>query len=102
MLALAWVGGEIGTTGGSEYGTKPTNARLWLARARDLRLQEVKLMAERLGTDRLQLCLLGGDAHIEQTCDGYKLLGPSTAVIGSLSNEGGGDKQARGLVTGRA
>ena len=88
VLAIGFMTGEVGAAGGSEFSTKPSNARLWLARARDVRRREVKLMAERLGTDRWQLCLLGADVRIETAPDGQSLFAPSTAMIGSLTAQG--------------
>lgn len=48
-------------------------------------------MAERIGTDRWQLCLLGADVRIERATDGQNLLAPSTAMIGNLTTQGASD-----------
>lgn len=45
-------------------------------------------MAERIGTDRWQLCLLGADVRIESASDRYALFAPSTAAIGNLTTHG--------------
>lgn len=48
-------------------------------------------MAERIGTDRWQLCLLGADVRIEEAPDGRSLFAPSMAMIGHLTTQGDRD-----------
>lgn len=86
---IALVSGEWGTT---SRGSRSTNARLWLERARDLRRPEVRLLAERLGTDGIELCLLGAAVRVERRGEVQTLYGSSAGMVGQLVPHRSGPK----------
>ena len=81
MAVLAFVSGEVGRS--ANAASRP-NAKIMLRHVRDVRQSESRLLAERLGSDRLELCLLGVDVRVERDNDGWILLGRQNAVIGKL------------------
>ena len=81
MALLAFLSGEVGRSANSAG--RP-NAKLMLRRARDVRQGESQLLAERLGSDRLELCLVGADVRVEKDGDRWILFGGQNAQIGEL------------------
>lgn len=81
MAALALVTGEAGRS--AKAASRP-NAKIMLRNVRDVRQGESRLLAERLGSDRLELCLLGVDVRVERDSDDWILYGRQNAVIGKL------------------
>jgi len=81
MAVLALFSGEFGR---SDTAVSDPNAKIMLRRLRDLRQGEARLLAERLGSDRLELGLVGARVRVEENESGFVLYGRQNAVIGEL------------------
>lgn len=88
MAVLALLSGEFGR---SEKAVSRPNAKIMLRRLRDLRQGEARLLAERLGSDRLELSLVGVDVRVQRGGDALVLYGRQNAVLGNLVRTNSGD-----------